>query len=94
LKLGHSEVNGVLAAKSEGYITVLYYVALESMLDNVIRVDECRTGLGHHVEQEDILRRHKKSKINLLNYIGMFDKANIFDNLRSVRSRVAMDLFK
>ncbi len=87
---GNSEINEVLTAKSARYKTVLYYVALESMLDNVIRVEERRTGLGHHVEQEDILRRHEKSRINLLKHIGLFDKAYLFDNSDIQRSRVAI----
>jgi len=87
---GNSEINEIIAAKSAGYKIVLYYVALESMLDNVIRVEERRTGLGHHVEQEDILRRYEKSKFNLLNYIQLFDKAYLFDNSDVHRSRVAI----
>ena len=87
---GNSEINEVLAAKSAGYKTVLYYVALESMLDNVIRVEERRTGLGHHVEKEDILRRHEKSKLNLIKHISLFDKAYLFDNSDAQRSRVAI----
>ncbi|MDB5122923.1 MAG: ATP-binding cassette protein [Mucilaginibacter sp.] len=87
---GNSEISGVLAAKSAGYEMILYYVALESMLDNVIRVEERRTGLGHHVEKEDILRRHDKSKLNLLKYIGLFNRAYLFDNSDIQRSRVAI----
>jgi predicted ABC-type ATPase len=87
---GNSEINEVLSAKTASYKTILYYVALESMLDNVIRVEERRTGLGHHVEQEDILRRHEKSKINLLKHISLFDKAYLFDNSDVHRSRVAI----
>ena len=87
---GNSEINEVLAAKSAGYQTILYYVALESMLDNVIRVEERRTGLGHHVEKEDILRRHEKSRLNLLKHVGLFDKVYLFDNSDSGRSRVAI----
>jgi predicted ABC-type ATPase len=87
---GNSEINEVMAAKSAGYKLVLYYVALESVLDNVIRVEERRTNLGHHVEIEDIFRRHEKSKLNLLDYLHFFDKVYLFDNSESQRSRVAI----
>ncbi len=87
---GNSEVNEVITAKSAGYKTVLYYVALNSVLDNMTRVEERRTNLGHHVEREDIVRRYEKSKINLLKNIGLFDKAYLFDNSRLDRSRVAI----
>lgn len=57
---GNSEIKEVVAAKSVGYYVVLYYVALQSVLDNLTRVEERRTNLGHHVEMEDIVRRHEK----------------------------------
>jgi predicted ABC-type ATPase len=62
---GNSEINEVLAAKSVGYKVILYYVALSSVLDNITRVEERRTNLGHHVELEDIVRRYEKSRANL-----------------------------
>jgi predicted ABC-type ATPase len=87
---GNSETNELLSAKATGYKTVLYYVALQSALDNIIRVEERESNLGHKVEREDILRRHDKSKLNLLKYIGSFDQAYLFDNSGSRRSRVAI----
>ncbi|MFI5160847.1 MAG: zeta toxin family protein [Sphingobacteriales bacterium] len=87
---GNSEINEVIAAKQAGYKTILYYVALESMLDNLTRVEERTTNLGHHVEREDIVRRHEKSRLNLIKHIGLFDKAYLFDNSDTHRSRVAI----
>lgn len=87
---GNSEINEVIAAKSAGYKAVLYYVALQSVLDNVTRVEERRTNLGHHVDIEDIVRRHEKSKANLLKNIDLFDKVYLFDNSDATRSRVAI----
>ncbi|HMH33964.1 MAG TPA: zeta toxin family protein [Puia sp.] len=87
---GNSEISEVIAAKAAGYKTVLYYVALESMLDNLTRVEERTTNLGHHVEREDIVRRHEKSRLNLIKHIALFDKAYLFDNSDTHRSRVAI----
>jgi len=87
---GNSEINEVLTAKSAGYKVILYYVALQSMLDNLTRVEERTTNLGHHVEREDIVRRHEKSKLNLIKHIGLFDKAYLFDNSDTHQSRVAI----
>lgn len=87
---GNSEINEVLTAKSSGYKTVLYYVALSSVLDNVTRVEERRTNLGHHVEIEDIVRRYEKSRMNLINNIHLFDTVYLFDNSDVRRSRVAI----
>lgn len=87
---GNSEINEVIIAKSAGYTTILYYVALKSVLDNVTRVEERRTNLGHHVELEDIVRRYEKSRTNLIKYIGLFDKVYLFDNSGLDRSRVAI----
>jgi predicted ABC-type ATPase len=87
---GNSEIHDIIAAKSAGYTTVLYYVALESLLDNVIRVEERKTNLGHNVELEDLIRRYDKSRKNLFKYIGLFDQAYLYDNSGSMRSRVAI----
>jgi predicted ABC-type ATPase len=87
---GNSEINEVIAAKSAGYKAILYYVALESVLDNVTRVEERRTNLGHHVELEDTVRRYEKSRVNLIKNVELFDKAYLFDNSDFRRSRVAI----
>lgn len=88
--MGSSELRDVIAAKNAGYKTVLYYVALQSILDNVIRVEERKTNMGHNVELEDLIRRFDKSKANLLKHIALFDRAYLFDNSGSKRSRVAI----
>ncbi len=87
---GQSEINEAKAAKAKGYQLTLYYVALRSALDNVIRVEERQLNLGHNVDNEDILRRYDKSKQNLLTYINLFDKVYLFDNTGNNRSRVAI----
>lgn len=87
---GNSEINEILNAKKSGYKTILYYVTLASVLDNIIRVQERETNLGHRVDLQDTNRRYKKSKDNLLKYIYLFDRAYLFDNSGSKRSRVAI----
>lgn len=87
---GNSELNDVLKAKAAGYKTTLYYVALQSALDNIIRVEERESNRGHKVEPEDTIRRYEKSHDNLIKHISMFDQAYLFDNSGSGRSRVAI----
>ncbi|MFA6087174.1 zeta toxin family protein [Mucilaginibacter sp.] len=87
---GNSEIRDIILARSMGYETVLYYVALQSILDNVIRVEERKTNMGHNVELEDLIRRYDKSKANLIKHINLFDRAYLFDNSGSKRSRVAI----
>jgi predicted ABC-type ATPase len=87
---GNSELNEILTAKVAGYKTILYYVALPSILDNIIRVEERQSNLGHKVERKDTIRRYEKSRGNLLKHIGLFDNAYLFDNSGSRRSRVAI----
>ncbi len=87
---GNSEINEIIAAKAAGYKIVMYYVALQSPLDNIIRVQEREQNAGHSVEQEDILRRHENSRINLIAHVGLFDIAYLFDNSGEDRSRVAI----
>ena len=85
---GNSEVNQVNQAKNEGYTAILYYVALKSVVDNLVRVDERRADNGHRVEKTDIVRRYEKSKSNLKRHIALFDLAYLFDNSGLERSRV------
>lgn len=40
---GNSELNDVKVAKQNGYKVILYYVALESVIDNITRVKERQT---------------------------------------------------
>ncbi|MGZ3943820.1 MAG: zeta toxin family protein [Mucilaginibacter sp.] len=87
---GNSEINHIQAAKAKGYKLILYYVALKSSLDNIIRVEQRTTDAGHNVERDDILRRYSKSQSNLKKYIGLFDKAYLFDNSLVQFSRVAI----
>lgn len=87
---GNSEIRDIELAKSTGYETVLYYIALRSVLDNAIRVEERKTNMGHNVELEDLIRRYNKSKANLSKHINLFDKVYLFDNSGSKRSRVAI----
>lgn len=87
---GNSEINEIIKAKAAGYRVTLYYVALKSKTDNIIRVEERRTTTGHDVDREDILRRYVKSQFNLIKYISIFDTVYLFDNSDHVRSRVAI----
>lgn len=87
---GQSEFNSIQAAKASGYHITLYYVALRSSLDNIIRVEERQSNRGHNVENVDIVRRHEKSRENLLTNIQLFDKVYLFDNTGTERSRVAI----
>jgi len=87
---GNSEINHIQAAKTKGYKLILYYVALKSSLDNIIRVEQRTTDAGHNVERDDILRRYSKSQSNLKKYISLFDKAYLFDNSLVQFSRVAI----
>ncbi|WP_448700838.1 zeta toxin family protein [Mucilaginibacter sp. AW1-3] len=46
---GQSEIGEVISAKASGYQTTLYYIALQSILDNIIRVEERESNKGHNV---------------------------------------------
>ncbi|RVU00002.1 zeta toxin family protein [Mucilaginibacter limnophilus] len=87
---GNTEIRDIQDAKAKGYNVILYYVALNSVIDNLIRVEERRLRLGHDVVKDDIIRRFDKSQANLLKYISLFDKAYLFDNSGNQRSRVGI----
>ncbi|GAA4329921.1 AAA family ATPase [Mucilaginibacter gynuensis] len=87
---GNTEIAAIQKAKASGYYITLYFVALQSVIDNMTRVEERRLKSGHDVMKEDIFRRYDKSKSNLLNNIKLFDKVYLFDNSGTQRSRVAI----
>lgn len=87
---GNSEITESIAAKALGYQIILYYVALQSPLDNIIRVEQRQANAGHSVERGDIIRRHENSKLNLISNIKLFDTVYLFDNSEENRSRVAI----
>jgi len=67
---GNTEINDILSAKAADYKLTLYYVALKSVLDNIIRVEQRITNAGHYVETDDISKRYLKSKLNLEKHLG------------------------
>ena len=87
---GNSEIQEALRAKDKGYKIILYFVVLQSVLDNIVRVEQRITNAGHNIKRDDIIRRYEKSRANLESYIGIFDKAYLFDNSLSLFSRVAI----
>ncbi|OOQ57642.1 zeta toxin family protein [Mucilaginibacter pedocola] len=87
---GKSEINDCIAAKAAGFKTILYYITLTSVMDNINRVEERELNLGHPVDVEDIARRYNKSKANLSSHISLFDRVYLFDNSKTERSRVAI----
>ncbi|AMR30885.1 hypothetical protein A0256_05330 [Mucilaginibacter sp. PAMC 26640] len=87
---GKSEIADIRAAHKGGYRTILYFVALESLIDNIIRVEERAHNNGHKVELEDMIRRYNKIKLALQNHIALFNRAYLFDNSGTRRSRVAI----
>ena len=87
---GNSEINDIISAKSAGYKVILYYVTLQSQLDNIIRVEQRTTNAGHNVNIKDISRRYIKSGSNLEKYLNLFDIAYLFDNSDLERLRVAI----
>jgi predicted ABC-type ATPase len=87
---GHTEIAEIKRARTAGYTNVLYYIALNTILDNINRVNERYTQYGHTVYATDVARRFEKSKANLIYHISLFDIAYLFDNSGSKRSRVAI----
>ena len=87
---GTSEITDIIKAKEKGYTTILYFVTLKSVLDNIIRVEQRQSNAGHKVDNDDIIRRYEKSYSNLVKNISLFDTVYLFDNSDSSRSRVAI----
>jgi predicted ABC-type ATPase len=76
--------NGPLAtlqkAKDAGFDTLVLFVALDSVLMNLKRVNDRAVKGGHDVPDDDIRRRYERSLANAPAAIALADEAKVFDN--------------
>tara|TARA_Y100001954_G_scaffold239564_1_gene315738 strand:+ start:6319 stop:6867 length:549 start_codon:yes stop_codon:yes gene_type:complete len=76
-------------AKQNGYDVELFYVALESPQDSIHRIKQRVALGGHHVPDEDVIRRYGRSMNNLEKALSVVDRAVIIDNSRRQDRTVA-----
>ncbi len=86
---GQSPLNLMKNAKSAGYEILLLYVCLDNPLKSVERVRQRVNLGGHHVPEDEIKRRYKRSLENLPQVICGTDFGFIMDNSSTLASLVA-----
>jgi len=79
----------MVQAKEHGYDVELFYVALESPQDSILRIKQRVSLGGHHVPDEDVIRRYGRSMNNLEKALSTVDRAAIIDNSRRQDRTVA-----
>jgi predicted ABC-type ATPase len=77
---GSSTLGAMRRALVAGYAIDLSYICLRSPSLNVGRVFMRVAAGGHHVPEEDVLRRYSRSLANLPDAVALSDRARVFDN--------------
>ena len=75
-----SKLSFMQLAKSKGYRIYLYFIATESSLINISRVENRVAKLGHDVDSKLISSRYKRTLDNLYDAVKLTNRAYVFDN--------------
>lgn len=77
---GKKTLRTILAAREKGYRIHLYYIAVGSAEESILRVkNRVRKG-GHDIPETDVQRRFEKRFDDLLRVLPYCDEAYFFDN--------------
>lgn len=77
---GNGPITTMRAARERGFDVHLIYVSLDTAERNIRRVRERVAQGGHHVPDEDVVRRYQRSLENLPEAIRLAHAGSIFDN--------------
>lgn len=77
---GGNVIRQMRAAKEQGFEIMMFYVGLGDVRLNIERVALRVKNGGHHIETEDIVRRHVTSMNNLLSHLDLIDQLIVVDN--------------
>ncbi len=89
---GHSTLAAIRQALAAGYAIDFTYICLSSPSLNVARVSRRVVAGGHHVPEEDILRRYSRSLQNLPAALALAERARVFDNTRDGKPRPILEI--
>lgn len=77
---GGNVIRQMQAAKQAGYMINMFFVGLIDVELNIERVAARVQQGGHHIDEEDIRRRHSRSIENLLSALELIDRVVVVDN--------------
>lgn len=80
---GGNVIRQMRAAKEQGFEIMMFYVGLGDVRLNIERVALRVKNGGHHIETEDIVRRHVTSMNNLLAHLDLIDQFIVVDNSKA-----------
>jgi predicted ABC-type ATPase len=89
---GSSTLAAMRRALAAGYLVDFTYLCLRSPRMNVGRVSMRVAAGGHHVPEEDILRRYSRSLENLPAALALADRARVFDNTKDKEPRLILEM--
>jgi predicted ABC-type ATPase len=75
-----SKLSFMQLAQTKGYRIYLYFIATESSLINISRVENRVAKLGHEVDSKLISSRYKRTLDNLYDAVKLTNRAYVFDN--------------
>ncbi|WP_088362464.1 zeta toxin family protein [Bacillus cereus] len=77
---GKTAIQRIKKAKENGYKIMMYFVGIEDVSLNVIRVEVRKNNGGHFIPKEDILRRSKLIMGTLIENLDLYDYLQVLDN--------------
>jgi len=89
---GRSTLEMMQRAIAAGYGIDLSYLCLDSPNLNIGRVAMRVAAGGHHVPDEDVLRRYSRSLRNLPAALALSDRARVFDNTKHATAQLVLEM--
>jgi predicted ABC-type ATPase len=87
---GRSYLERIKKMKANGYTIVIFYIMLENVEVSIGRIQERVAKGGHHISDEDAIRRFPRTMSNFINeYSLLADYWKVYDNSQDTMALVA-----
>ncbi len=77
---GATTEKNILKAKEKGYTIRMYYIGINNLVENIIRIENRVRKGGHNISVEDVTRRFNKRYDDFLRILPYCDVGEIYDN--------------
>ena len=77
---GTTTEKNILKAKEKGYTIRMYYIGINNLVENIIRIENRVRKGGHNISVEDVTRRFNKRYDDFLRILPYCDVGEIYDN--------------
>lgn len=89
---GSSTLAAMRRGLAAGYLIDFTYICLSSPRLNIGRVSMRVAAGGHHVLEEDVLRRYSRSLMDLPAAVALADRGRVFDNTEDAQPRLIFEM--